>query len=47
MIVTTVLLRMVVFFDIERAGNSTGSQTPMTNIDLRSFEPAIDFFRNI
>lgn len=35
------------FFDIERAGNSTGSQTPMTNIDLRSFEPAIDFFRKI
>lgn len=35
------------FFDIERAGNSTGSQTPMTNIDLRSFEPVDEFFKKI
>lgn len=35
------------FFDIERAGKSTGSQTPMTNIDLRSFEPAKIFFHKL
>lgn len=32
------------FFDIERATNSMGSQTPMTDVDLDSFEPAEDFF---
>lgn len=35
------------FFDIERAVNSAGSQTPMTNIDLDSFLPADEFFNNI
>ena len=32
------------FFDIERAVNSVGSQTPMTDIDLDSFEAIEDFF---
>lgn len=32
------------FFDIERATNAMGSQTPMTDVDLDSFEPAQDFF---
>ena len=32
------------FFDIERVNTSTGSQTPTTNVDLRSFENAKDFF---
>ena len=35
------------FFDIERDNNSTGSQTPMTNVDLRSFDTAKDFFENL
>ena len=35
------------FFDIERATNSTGSQTPMTDVDLRSFEPADEFFSKL
>jgi hypothetical protein len=35
------------FFDIERATNSKGSQTPMTNVDLRSFNPADIFFREL
>lgn len=34
------------FFDIERATNSIGSQTPMTNVDLDSFLPADEFFKN-
>lgn len=35
------------YFDIERAQNSTGSQTPMTNVDLDSFDPVQDFFSTI
>lgn len=35
------------FFDVERASKSTGSQTPMTNIDLSSFEPIDHFFANL
>lgn len=35
------------FFDLERAVKSQGSQTPMTNVDLRSFEPADQFFEKI
>lgn len=35
------------FFDIERATNSAGSQTPMTNVDLDSFLPADEFFSNL
>lgn len=35
------------FFDIERANNSTGSQTPMTNVDLRSFDNAKNFFAKL
>lgn len=35
------------FFDIERAVNSVGSQTPMTNVDLNSFAPAAEFFNEI
>lgn len=36
-----------VFFDIERATDSQGSQTPMTNVDLKSFEPAELFFSRL
>lgn len=32
------------FFDIERATNAVGSQTPMTNVDLNSFIPLDVFF---
>ena len=35
------------FFDIERATDSVGSQTPMTNVDLNSFEPAESFFEKL
>lgn len=35
------------FFDIERALNAMGSQTPMTDVDLNSFEPAEEFFEKI
>lgn len=35
------------FFDVERAVNSVGSQTPMTNVDLDSFKPAAEFFDEI
>lgn len=35
------------FFDIERATDSVGSQTPMTNVDLDSFLPADIFFNQI
>ena len=35
------------FFDIERDGKSTGSQTPMTNVDLRSFESSETFFNKL
>lgn len=32
------------FFDIERATNAIGSQTPMTDVDMDSFEPMEIFF---
>lgn len=35
------------FFDIERATNAVGSQTPMTNVDLNSFIPADMFFEQL
>jgi len=35
------------FFDIERATNAVGSQTPMTNVDLNSFIPADIFFEQL
>lgn len=35
------------FFDIERATDSVGSQTPMTDVDLDSFLPADTFFEKI
>lgn len=35
------------FFDIERATDSVGSQTPMTNVDLDSFLPVDEFFEQI
>lgn len=35
------------FFDIERATNSVGSQTPMTDVDLDSFLPADTFFEQL
>lgn len=35
------------YFNIERATKSNGSQTPMTNVDLNSFEPIEDFFKSI
>lgn len=35
------------FFDIERATNANGSQTPMTNVDMDSFESMEEFFGNL
>ena len=35
------------FFPYERIGSSSGSQTPITNVDLSSFEPIEKFFSKI